>query len=54
VIGGAAATNAEAAEVIHTMLRSVVVVRGEVPMPPRELLPLRVPANNATGVTEEV
>jgi hypothetical protein len=40
--------------VIHTMLRSVVVVRGEVPMPPRELLPLRVPANNAPGVTEEV
>lgn len=54
VIGGTAATNAEAAEVIHTMLRSVVVVRGEVPMPPRELLPLRVPSNNAASSTEEV
>lgn len=54
VIGGTAATNAEAAEVIHTMLRSVVVVRGEVPMPPRELLPLRVPSNNTASSTEEV
>lgn len=54
VIGGAAATDAEAAEVIHSMLRSVVVVRGEVPMPPRELLPLRVPTNNAPALTEEV
>ncbi len=54
VIGGTAATNPEAAEVIHAMLRSVVVVRGEVPMPPRELLPLRVPTNNAPGATEEV
>jgi hypothetical protein len=54
VIGGAAATNPEAAEVIHHMLRSVVVVRGEVPMPPRELLPLSVPTNNAAAATEGV
>ncbi len=43
VIGGDAASNAEAAEVIHQMIRSVVVVRGETPLPPRDLLPLRVP-----------
>jgi hypothetical protein len=54
VIGGTAAINPEAAEVIHHMLRSVVVVRGEIPMPPRELLPLMVPTNNAAIATEGV
>lgn len=44
VIGGQAATDPEAAETIHAMLRSVVVVRGSTPMPPRDLLPLSVPA----------
>lgn len=44
VIGGAAALDPEAAESIHEMIRSVVVVRGTTPMPPRDLLPLRVPA----------
>lgn len=44
VIAGKAAIDQDAAEVIHTMLRSVVVVRGNTPMPPRDLLPLRVPA----------
>lgn len=53
VIGGTAATNPEAAEVIHTMLRSVVVVRGEVPMPPRELLPLKVPSSGTDAPAEE-
>jgi hypothetical protein len=45
VISGAAATNSEAAEVIHAMFRNVVVVRGSTPMPPRDLLPLSVPVN---------
>jgi len=44
VIGGAAALDPEAAEGVHEMVRSVVVVRGNTPMPPRDLLPLRVPA----------
>jgi hypothetical protein len=44
VIAGKAAIDADAAEVVHQMLRSVVVVRGTTPMPPRDLLPLRVPA----------
>lgn len=44
VIGGAAATDADAAETVHTMFRNVVVVRGSTPMPPRDLLPLSVPS----------
>lgn len=50
VVGGKAVIDAADAEVVHQMLRSVVVVRGETPMPPRELLPLRVPTNPAPGV----
>lgn len=49
VIGGAAAMDQEAAEVIHQMVRNVVVVRGTTPMPPRDLLPLRVPANSGAA-----
>lgn len=45
VIGGKAAIDPDAAATVHAMLRSVVVVRGSTPMPPRELLPLRVPAS---------
>jgi hypothetical protein len=44
VIGGPAATQSEDAESIHQIIRSVVVARGATPMPPRDLLPLRVPA----------
>jgi hypothetical protein len=43
VVGGPAATNPEAAVAIHDIFRSLVVVRGSTPMPPRDLLPLRVP-----------
>lgn len=50
VVGGKAVVDARDAEIVHAMLRSVVVVRGETPMPPRELLPLRVPANPLAGV----
>jgi len=49
VIGGNAATDKDAAEAIHAMLRSVVVVRGNTPMPPRDLLPLRVPTNDSAA-----
>ena len=51
VIGGAAAIDAQAAEAIHEIFRSIVVVRGDTPMPPRELLPLKVPQS---GNSEEV
>jgi hypothetical protein len=43
VIGGPAATNPDAAVAIHEIFRSLVVVRGNTPMPPRDLLVLRVP-----------
>lgn len=44
VIGGAAASNAEAAAKVEDLFRSIVVVRGGSPMPPRDLIPLKMPA----------
>lgn len=43
VIAGEGATNREAAAAIEDVFRSVVVVRGNTPMPPRDLIPLQVP-----------
>ncbi|MFP3579410.1 DUF3710 domain-containing protein [Arthrobacter sp. fls2-241-R2A-200] len=47
VLGGEAALNREAAADLEELFRRVVVVRGESPMPPRELLQLRVPKDAA-------
>ena len=47
VISGEAAVNAEAAAKVEELFRSVVVVRGTTPMPPRDLIPLHVPASVA-------
>lgn len=44
VIGGAATGDAEAAAAVEDLFRSIVVVRGGTPMPPREFIPLRMPA----------
>lgn len=44
VIGGAGAAKLESASAIEGLFRSVVVVRGSVPMPPRDLIPLKMPA----------
>ncbi|RGE19640.1 DUF3710 domain-containing protein [Leucobacter sp. wl10] len=44
VIMGKAAVDAEAREQVVDLFRELVVVRGEQPMPPSELLPLKVPA----------
>lgn len=44
VIGGAAASDPGAAEKVESLFRSIVVVRGGSPMPPRDLIPLRMPA----------
>lgn len=49
VIGGPAAIDAEAAKAIHEIFRGLVVVRGTIPMPPRELLPLKVPQTPDAG-----
>lgn len=48
VIGGAATTDLEAAEQIEDLFRSIVVVRGGTPMPPRDLIPLKMPAAPGT------
>lgn len=44
VIVGPAAVDPQKAAAIATIFRDTVVVRGENPMPPSELLPLKVPA----------
>jgi hypothetical protein len=44
VIGGAGASDPEAAEKVEDLFRSIVVVRGGAPMPPRDLIPLKMPA----------
>lgn len=49
VISGEGAVNPEAAAKVEELFRSVVVVRGTTPMPPRDLIPLHVPASVASG-----
>jgi hypothetical protein len=43
VIAGEGTVNPEAATQIEDLFRSVVVVRGDTPMPPRDLIPLHMP-----------
>ena len=43
VISGRAASDPAAAGAIEDLFRSIVVVRGSTPMPPRDLIPLHVP-----------
>lgn len=43
VLGGPAALERSAAEPLEALFRQVVVVRGDNPMPPRDLLQLRLP-----------
>lgn len=43
VIGGAALNDAKAAADIDDLFRSVVVVRDDSPLPPKDLLPLTIP-----------
>lgn len=47
VIAGEGAVNPEAAEKIEDLFRSIVVVRGDTPMPPRDLIPLHIPATSS-------
>jgi len=44
IVSGQAMSDASTMQAIDDLFRSLVVVRGDVPMPPRELIPLRVPA----------
>ncbi|MFG6401441.1 MULTISPECIES: DUF3710 domain-containing protein [unclassified Microbacterium] len=48
VIGGAATGDVAAAAQVEDLFRSIVVVRGTAPMPPRDLIPLRMPATPGT------
>ncbi|WP_217132412.1 DUF3710 domain-containing protein [Leucobacter chinensis] len=43
-ITGKAAADPEAAAQVEQLFRELVVVRGDLPMPPNELLPMKVPA----------
>lgn len=57
ILMGKAAVDAATREQLIELFREIVVVRGDMPMPPGDLLPLRVPAGvqpgaQATGVTE--
>jgi hypothetical protein len=47
VIAGEGVVNPEAAAKIEELFRSIVVVRGTTPMPPRDLIPLHMPATGA-------
>lgn len=51
VISGAAAIDVAASKTFDEIIRGIVVVRGNDPMPPRDLLPLTVPdgAHRASG-----
>ena len=49
VIAGEGATNPEAAAQVEDLFRSIVVVRGNTPMPPRDLIPLHMPATGPQG-----
>lgn len=52
VIAGQGAIEADAAATINDVFRSIVVVRGMTPMPPRDLIPLQVPAGaTASGAS---
>jgi hypothetical protein len=50
---GPAATNPAAAAPLEALIREVVVVRGEHPMPPRDLLELRLPAEAQQALAEQ-
>jgi hypothetical protein len=52
VIAGEGAVHEEAATKIEELFRSVVVVRGKTPMPPRDLIPLHMP-KSATADQDE-
>lgn len=49
VIAGEGVLDGEAATKVEELFRSVVVVRGKTPMPPRDLIPLTMPATVAAA-----
>ena len=53
LLAGAAAADPAAAAPLEAVFSQVVVVRGEQPMPPRDLLELRLPAEAAAAIEEQ-
>ena len=53
LFAGAAAEDEAAAAPLEAVLREVVVVRGDQPMPPRDLLELRLPAEAQAALEEQ-
>ena len=53
LFAGAAAQDPAAAAALEAVFREIVVVRGEHPMPPRDLLELRLPAEAAAALEEQ-
>ena len=53
LFAGAAAQEAAAAAPLEAVFREIVVVRGEHPMPPRDLLELRLPPEAAAALEEQ-
>jgi len=53
LFAGAAAQDAAAAAPLEAVFREIVVVRGEHPMPPRDLLELRLPPEAAAALEEQ-
>lgn len=49
VVAGEGATEPAATAAIDDVFRSIVVVRGSTPMPPRDLIPLQLPAGATTS-----
>ncbi len=53
VIAGDGAVKPDAAAQVEDLFRSIVVVRGTTPMPPRDLIPLHMPATAQAATTAE-
>jgi hypothetical protein len=53
LFAGAAADDPAAAAPLEAVFRQVIVVRGEHPMPPRDLLELRLPPEAAAAIEEQ-
>ena len=54
VISGQALVDPDAAARVEELFRSIVVVRGTTPMPPRDLIPLLVPPSMGGGAPQAV
>lgn len=50
VIAGRGASDPDAAAQVDDLFRSIVVVRGTTPMPPRDLIPLHMPTSGTASV----